>query len=103
MTRWPPIGPHLPHGPEAAEAAGITYRQLDYWTRLGWLNARRSNCPGSGHQREYLPAEIRVAAWMGILTNEGIKPPVAEGIARDLESTGRASLGVLTLQFKEAS
>ncbi len=25
------------NGPQLAEHVGITYRQVDYWTRQGWL------------------------------------------------------------------
>lgn len=105
MRRWhlTPIGPELPHGPEAAKAAGITYRQLDYWTRKGYLRPRDVACPGSGHQREYLPAEIQVAALMGQLCAQGMWPSVAEPIARDLIQTGSASLGALSIHLKEAS
>jgi DNA-binding transcriptional MerR regulator len=29
--------PHVMSAPEAAELVGITYRQLDYWGRKGWV------------------------------------------------------------------
>ncbi len=76
------IGPELPTGPEAAKAAGVTYRQLDYWTRRGYLAARERRGTSSGFNRAYLPAEVRVAKWMGVLTALGLwrhvwhlKPP----------------------------
>lgn len=105
MTRWhiEPIGPQLPHDPEAAKAAGVTYRQLDYWTRRGYLAARPRRGIGSGYNREYLPSEIRIAAWMGMLTASGMVPSGAAEVARDLESTGRASLGALTLHVVGAA
>ena len=41
---------------EVAQAAGVTYRQLDYWLRTGWLNID-GNAHGSGSRREFTRAE----------------------------------------------
>lgn len=47
---------------ELCAAAGVTYRQVDYWTRTGYLvpvlGGRGS---GKGRERWYDPDEIRVA------------------------------------------
>ncbi len=92
------IGPELPTGPEAAKAAGVTYRQLDYWTRRGYLKARERRGASSGFNRAYLPVEVRVAKWMGLLTAQGMAPSIAAGVARDLDRIGHARLGPLTIQ-----
>jgi len=60
---------------------GLTYRQVDYWTRCGWLRPEREPV-GSGHQREWSAAELRVAADMGRLVRLGIRPEVAGRAAR---------------------
>ena len=44
------------------EYAGITYRQLDYWTSNGWLHTIDAETPGSGHRRRFPALEIFVAA-----------------------------------------
>ena len=42
-------------GPAACKAAGITYRQLDYWARTGLARARRP-----GGIRLWQPAPLRL-------------------------------------------
>ena len=40
-------------GPQACKIVGITYRQLDYWTRTGLLTPTIQEASGSGTQRLY--------------------------------------------------
>jgi len=40
-------------GPTACAAAGITYRQLDYWARTDLLRPSHVDAQGSGTQRRY--------------------------------------------------
>jgi DNA-binding transcriptional MerR regulator len=40
-------------GPQACKIVGITYRQLDYWTRTGLVAASLRGAEGSGTQRLY--------------------------------------------------
>lgn len=40
-------------GPQACKIVGITYRQLDYWTRTGLVEASLRGAQGSGTQRLY--------------------------------------------------
>ena len=40
-------------GPTACKAAGITYRQLDYWARTGLVEPSVRKATGSGTQRLY--------------------------------------------------
>lgn len=40
-------------GPEVCKMVGITYRQLDYWTRTGLVHASVADAHGSGTQRLY--------------------------------------------------
>ncbi len=50
-------------GPRAAELAGITYRQLDYWARQGWLQPTVVRGRGRAGRREYTAADVvRLAA-----------------------------------------
>jgi DNA-binding transcriptional MerR regulator len=51
--------------PRAAALASITYRQLDYWARAGWIRPYRVETPSSGTRavRRYSDAEVvRLAA-----------------------------------------
>ena len=40
-------------GPQACKIVGITYRQLDYWTRTGLVTPSVQDARGSGTQRLY--------------------------------------------------
>lgn len=40
-------------GPQACKIVGITYRQLDYWTRTGLVTPSIQAAEGSGTQRVY--------------------------------------------------
>ena len=40
-------------GPIACKAAGITYRQLDYWARTGLVEPTIRSAKGSGSHRLY--------------------------------------------------
>src|SRR5690625_5427950 len=57
--------PHLSadigyRGPTACSAAGITYRQLDYWARTGLVQPSVRSAAGSGSQRLYSFRDILV-------------------------------------------
>ena len=47
-------------GPTACRAAGITYRQLDYWARTGLVEPSIRPASGSGTQRIYSLCDIVV-------------------------------------------
>lgn len=66
---------------------GITYRQLDVWTRAGLL--KPLHLGGSGNSREWTRAELNVAKVMGRLVAAGLKPEPASRVAR---SGGRCEI-----------
>ena len=86
--------PH--HGGAIARACGISYRQLDYWTRTGYLrpvpmggeNRAHPTVPSTGHYRDWPAEELRIAREMGRLTAAGLIPEVAHRVARSYR-TGR--------------
>ena len=47
-------------GPTACNAAGITYRQLDYWARTGLVEPTVRGASGSGSQRLYSFRDILI-------------------------------------------
>lgn len=62
--------------------AGVSYRRLDYWTRLGYLQAVNAT-PGSGGKRVYPEAELGIAvAIMRLVDKAGIELNRAVSIAR---------------------
>lgn len=77
--------------PEVVAEAGITYRQLDYWVRLGHLKP-----DGSVHhgQREWSEAELEIAGRMGRLTAAGLPLAFAAAMARGAWPVGELAPGV---------
>jgi hypothetical protein len=59
---------------------GCTYRQLDYWTRRGWLHPTGGT--GTGTRRVWPQEEIRVARTMRRLVEVGLIPAAAAVVAR---------------------
>lgn len=64
------------------DACGITYRQLDYWVRRGYVHPRDRRKNSSGIPREFSDDELAVAARMGRLIDRGFTPKAAARIAR---------------------
>jgi hypothetical protein len=60
---------------------GVTYRQLDYWTRHGLLSSDPPT-PGSGTARRWSETEVEVAARLVRLLAAGLSLRVAAGVAR---------------------
>ena len=59
-------------GPIACSAAGITYRQLDYWARTGLLQPSIRAARGSGSQRLYSFRDILVLKVVKKLLDAGV-------------------------------
>lgn len=60
----------------------MTYRQLDYWTRLGYVKTTGAPSPGSGGRRAWPAEEIEIAGRMVKLRDEGYELRLAARIAR---------------------
>lgn len=61
---------------------GLTYRQLDHWTRRGWLHEAERAGTGPGYRRRWLPGERDVADVMARLVDLGLAPDKAVTVAR---------------------
>lgn len=59
---------------------GLTYRQLDHWTRLGWL--RPAHTSGTGNARVWSQTELQIADLMRRLTRAGLAVEAAAQAAR---------------------
>lgn len=77
---------------EVAERIGCSYRQLDYWIRVGHLQPPGAQ-DGSGSHREWSETEIRVAALIFELERAGFRLEVAAGMARE-----RVTLDTITFR-----
>jgi hypothetical protein len=68
-------------------ALGVTYRQLDYWTRRGYLHLTTPT-PGYGHPRTWPPGELAVAERMARAVRAGLTPHAAHKAARGTTDLG---------------
>ena len=59
-------------GPTACNAAGITYRQLDYWARTGLVEPSVRSATGSGSQRLYSFRDILILKVVKRLLDAGV-------------------------------
>lgn len=66
--------------PAPLHATGITYRQLDYWTRCGYITALHDG--GAGNYRAWANSELAVAALIARLRGAGLELPAAASVAR---------------------
>jgi hypothetical protein len=74
------------------KCAGITYRKLDYWVRLGHLQP--GGGVGTGNDRWWPPAEIEIARRMGRLTAAGLPLELAASFAREGWPSGEIAPGI---------
>jgi hypothetical protein len=58
-------------GVAAADAIGISYRQLDYWARTNLLVPSMATATGSGSRRRYSPADIELGRLIAALATAG--------------------------------
>lgn len=77
-----------------AHQLGITFRQLDYWARRGWLHPERRQLTRSGVSRRWPEKELAIARLMGRLTAAGFAPQLAARYARDLAPRGEIAPGI---------
>jgi DNA-binding transcriptional MerR regulator len=62
---------HAISGPKAAELANITYRQLDYWARRGWVKPSVEAGVGRPGRRIYGPDDVVKLAALGHFGRSG--------------------------------
>jgi DNA-binding transcriptional MerR regulator len=84
-------------GPTACSAAGITYRQLDYWARTGLVEPSVREASGSGTQRLYSFRDILVLKIVKKLLDAGISLQNIRTAIATLRDRGVADLAQITL------
>jgi DNA-binding transcriptional MerR regulator len=84
-------------GPTACAAAGITYRQLDYWARTGLVEPSIRAAAGSGSQRLYGFRDILVLKVVKRLLDTGISLQQIRAAVTHLRERGSADLAEVTL------
>jgi DNA-binding transcriptional MerR regulator len=84
-------------GPTACTAAGITYRQLDYWARTGLVEPTVRAARGSGSQRLYGFRDILVLKVVKRLLDTGISLQQIRAAVLHLRAQGSSDLAQVTL------
>jgi len=84
-------------GPTACSAAGITYRQLDYWARTGLVEPSVRAAHGSGSQRLYSFRDILVLKVVKRLLDTGISLQQIRAAVQHLRDHGSEDLAQVTL------
>lgn len=79
-------------GPELCVYAGITYRQLDFWTRAGHLACIGTTSPGSGNYRRYDQGEADTARTVKLLLDAGFNLIPALTCARRVQAGEEVTL-----------
>jgi DNA-binding transcriptional MerR regulator len=98
----------LPHdagyrGPTACNAAGITYRQLDYWARTGLVEPTVRGATGSGTQRLYSFRDILLLKVIKRLLDAGVSLQQIRTAVHHLRERGTDDLTRVTLMSDGAS
>lgn len=90
-------------GPTACAAAGITYRQLDYWARTGLVEPSIRSAAGSGSQRLYSFRDILVLKVVKRLLDTGVSLQNIRTAVGHLRERGVDDLAQITLMSDGAS
>jgi DNA-binding transcriptional MerR regulator len=90
-------------GPTACAAAGITYRQLDYWARTGLVEPTVRAASGSGSQRLYSFRDIMVLKVVKRLLDTGVALQNIRAAVAHLRERGVRDLAQITLMSDGAS
>jgi DNA-binding transcriptional MerR regulator len=90
-------------GPTACNAAGITYRQLDYWARTGLVEPTVRSATGSGSQRLYSFRDILILKIIKRLLDAGISLQQIRTAVQHLRQRGTDDLTRVTLMSDGAS
>ncbi|MEV7171778.1 MerR family transcriptional regulator [Streptomyces sp. JL4002] len=90
-------------GPTACAAAGITYRQLDYWARTGLVEPSVRAAYGSGTQRLYSFRDVVVLKIVKRFLDTGVALQNIRTAVQHLQDRGFSDLERMTLMSDGAS
>ncbi len=90
-------------GPTACSAAGITYRQLDYWARTGLVNPTVRSATGSGTQRLYSFRDVLLLKVIKRLLDAGVSLQQIRTAVHHLRERGTDDLTGVTLMSDGAT
>lgn len=84
-------------GPSVCQIAHVTYRQLDYWTRTGLVEASVTAAAGSGSHRLYSFRDILLVKIIGQLLKAGISLQNVRKALTEIAERDVSELASLTL------
>ncbi|MEU5954231.1 MerR family transcriptional regulator [Streptomyces sp. NPDC047525] len=90
-------------GPTACAAAGITYRQLDYWARTGLVEPSVRSAGGSGTQRLYSFRDVVVLKIVKRFLDTGVSLQNIRTTVQHLRDRGFQDLERMTLMCDGAT
>ncbi|WP_406056386.1 MerR family transcriptional regulator [Streptomyces sp. NBC_01077] len=90
-------------GPTACAAAGITYRQLDYWARTGLVEPSVRPAYGSGTQRLYSFRDVVVLKIVKRFLDTGVALQNIRAAVQHLRARGFSDLERMTLMSDGAT
>ncbi|MGH3446081.1 MAG: MerR family transcriptional regulator [Nocardioidaceae bacterium] len=90
-------------GPTACNAAGISYRQLDYWARTGLVDPTVRTAGGSGTQRLYSFRDVLLLKVIKRLLDAGVSLQQIRAAVHHLRERGTDDLTEVTLMSDGAS
>jgi DNA-binding transcriptional MerR regulator len=90
-------------GPTACNAAGITYRQLDYWARTGLVEPTVRSATGSGTQRLYSFRDVLLLKIIKSLLDAGVSLQQIRSAVHHLRERGTDDLTRVTLMSDGAT
>ncbi|UUS30031.1 MULTISPECIES: MerR family transcriptional regulator [Streptomyces] len=90
-------------GPTACAAAGITYRQLDYWARTGLVEPSVRPAYGSGTQRLYSFRDVVVLKIVKRFLDTGVALQNIRAAVQHLQGRGLDDLERMTLMSDGAT
>jgi DNA-binding transcriptional MerR regulator len=90
-------------GPMACRAAGITYRQLDYWARTGLVEPSIRAAHGSGSQRLYGFRDVLTLKIVKRLLDTGVSLQNIRKAVAYLRDRGEDEIAQITLMSDGAS
>lgn len=90
-------------GPVACAAAGITYRQLDYWARTGLVEPTVQGAHGSGSHRLYGFRDVLILRIVKRLIDTGVSLPNIRAAVDYLTTRAGEDLARITLMSDGAT
>lgn len=88
---------------EACEEVGISFRQADYWARIGFIVPSISEARGSGSRRLYSPQDILTLKVVKIMLNLGLNLAVAKEVIEKTKETLKSGMFLLAHTYSEGA